>query len=197
MTCFLLIRPPRRLHGGRFAAAGCGSHTRLPTNGASSSQALPSLQQVLRGASSCGVRTADPRFLPNDYLMLSAILILAAFATAAAYAYHRWHSTGVGVLCLALLLQDVARGTWEWSHPHQDLSGTARPWDWGCHATGLLWPLVMMGAGVAITLYGTRGRVSSLAGRIAVAAGACALLAVPMVLVLLWWSINVLHCDTL
>jgi hypothetical protein len=110
------------------------------------------------------------------------LIIFIGFVLASGYAYHRWGARGAGLLCLAVLAADVARGTWEWSQPHADI-GRPRPWDWPCHATGSIWPLMILGAGVAGALYITRRRTTSLGERLITSATVCLLLILPVIVV--------------
>lgn len=128
--------------------------------------------------------------------MALLFVLLLVFAAAAALAFHRWGIAGVvGVALLAIAI-DTVRGTVEWWLPHSDF-GRPRPWDWPCHATGALFPVLLLGAGLAAILHFTRTTVPQLGMRVAVAMVTSLLLAFPMIYVAIVWGVGVLACDTL
>jgi len=128
--------------------------------------------------------------------MAILIVLLFGFIAASAYAYQRWRLRGLAVLCVALVVVEAARGTVEWMRPHADPGGP-RPWDWACHSTVALTPVAILGLGVALSLHLTRHRATSFEERLVISGFVCALLTIPAIVGILWWSVVVLACDTL
>jgi hypothetical protein len=128
--------------------------------------------------------------------MAIPILMLVGFAAASAYAYHRWRTPGIAVLCVALIAIESAHGTVRWMRPHTH-HPLVRPWDWGCHSTGALVAVVILGSGVALALHLARDRYTSIGGRLVISVLMCVLLAIPATLGTLWWIIGTLNCDTM
>ncbi|MBB4635332.1 hypothetical protein [Longimicrobium terrae] len=122
--------------------------------------------------------------------------LLAAFSAGAAFAYHRWRFKGVACFAAAAVAVDLIQGTVIWMIPHEEL-WNYRPWDWPCHATVVSVPLLVLAVALFVALYATRDLVVTLAGRMVVAGMVSALLAFPLVFVMLWWGVSVLSCDTL
>ena len=102
----------------------------------------------------------------------------------------------MALLCLGLLAADVALGTWRWSRPHTDI-GPPRPLDWPCHATGSIFPLLILGGGIVAALYFTRQSMATLRERLLTSSTVGLLLIVPVIFAQLWWGVEVLACDTL
>lgn len=123
--------------------------------------------------------------------------MLAAFSAGVAFAYHRWRLTGVILAAAAVIAVDFIQGTVIWMRPHEPEVWSSRPWDWACHATGLTLPVLLLAAVSLLALHAKRNGVVTIAGRMMVTAAVSALLAVPLIFVMLWWGIDVLQCDTL
>jgi hypothetical protein len=128
--------------------------------------------------------------------MVIPILLLSGFAAASAYAFHRWRTPGIAVLCVALIVIESARGTVRWMRPHTH-HPLVRPWDWGCHSMGILVPVVILGSGVGLALHLAQNRYTSIGARLVISGLVCVLLAAPAILGLLWWIIGILQCDTM
>ena len=77
----------------------------------------------------------------------SVLIILASvlgYAVGLVVVYRRWRATGVVALAALLAAADLARGSWAWSQPHDDMLPFPREHDWACHSLGLLPPLAIL-----------------------------------------------------
>jgi hypothetical protein len=58
-------------------------------------------------------------------------------------------------------------------------------------------PVLVLAVALFLALYATRDSVVTLVGRMVMTGMVSALLAVPLVFVMLWWGVSVLSCDTI
>ena len=124
--------------------------------------------------------------------LIGQLIILISYGLVLERAHARWSWLGLAVALSLIVGAAVAVGTVQWvlARPPLEQSQT-----WRCSATWLLPPTLVGGlaAALALRLFG-----SSSPRRRAVAVVVAEVIAfAPGILLMLWWNIGIVSCDTL
>lgn len=133
-------------------------------------------------------------------MLIEVLLILAASAVTTVAAYRRWGLAGALAVPAAVVLAEMAWGTAAWMLPHSDAStfGNSRALiHWGCHSVESLPVVFLLGLPGVAVLHVFRRALTEWWSQLSAMAITYGALAFPTVLAMIWWSIDILSCDTL